>query len=83
LPFALLKSFHGCSFFGLDEMHLWGMNIAKHIWSMMKDDSQRFGYYNPLFLRNAYREEIGRAMVQIQRMLPNGAIDGQFIGIRD
>jgi hypothetical protein len=62
-------------------MHLWGQIIAKHLRSIITDDSQKFGNHNPLFLRRKYRQGIGAKMVEIQRQLPNKALDGEFIGV--
>jgi hypothetical protein len=77
----LLESFHGFSFYGLDEMHLWGSNIGKQLWKMITDNSQKYGYKNPLFLHNQYRVTFGRYMEIAKTNNPVEATTGEFKGM--
>ncbi|KAG2190279.1 hypothetical protein INT46_003990 [Mucor plumbeus] len=61
-PLTLLDSFHGFTFYGFEEMHIWGANTGKHLWLMIDDNSQKFGINNPLFLRTKYKLLLGQYM---------------------
>ncbi|ORY90559.1 hypothetical protein BCR43DRAFT_509032 [Syncephalastrum racemosum] len=72
--FASLPSFHGATFFGLDELHSIAQNIGSHIWKMICDD---FGVPsdNPFVLTKADRGRIGLALSASLATLPLG-LDG-------
>lgn len=79
---TILDSFHGAAYYGMDEMHLWGANIGKHLWTtFITDDSPRiFSVSNPFFLPNEYRQLLGNAAKRIQSMNPIDSHTGDFLG---
>jgi hypothetical protein len=66
----------------MDEMHLWGANIGKYLWTtLITDDSPRkFDISNPLFLPNEYRQLLGHASKCVQSMNPINSHTGDFLG---
>jgi hypothetical protein len=74
----VLDSFRGHAFFGLDEMHLWGLNISKSLWNTATDSNSSND--NPLFIRADYRRKIGSAMKAAMGFTHRNALDGQFLG---
>lgn len=80
-PFALLKSFHGPFFWGLDEMHLFGANAGSKVWSIITDDGQKYqDASNPLFLRPKYREFVAEKMKIAQKNKHPLSTHGNFAG---
>ena len=75
---TLLDSFHGFTFYGFEEMHIWGANTGKHLWLMIDDNSQKFGINNPLFLRTKYKLLLGQYMELAKTRNPVNATSGQF-----
>ncbi|KAG2214747.1 hypothetical protein INT45_002986 [Circinella minor] len=74
--FAELDSFHGASFFGLDEMHLIGTNVSKHIWEMV---SGSFQHTTMMFeLSNAARQVIGSSIETSTSTIPSSIFEGDF-----
>ncbi|KAG2217936.1 hypothetical protein INT45_004063 [Circinella minor] len=74
--FAELKSFHGASFFGLDEMHLIGTNVSKRIWEMV---SGSFKNTTTMFeLSNAARQIIGSSVEKSTSTIPSSIFEGDF-----
>ncbi|KAL9536957.1 hypothetical protein MBANPS3_012217 [Mucor bainieri] len=76
-PLTLLDSFArtGASFWGLDEMHLWGANLGKNLWAMICDNKPgNLLYYLPIKLRDA----LGAAMKNLKNVNHNGATTGEF-----
>lgn len=73
-PLILLKSFDNAASLGLDEMHLWGMNIGKQLLNIISDDTQVFGSNNPLYLRHSYRIEMEKALERVK------TLEGDVIG---
>ncbi|KAG2215776.1 hypothetical protein INT45_012494 [Circinella minor] len=74
--FAELDSFHGASFFGLDEMHLIGTNVSKHIWEMV---SGSFKNTTTMFeLSNAARQVIGSSVETSTSTIPSSIFEGDF-----
>ncbi|KAI7848621.1 hypothetical protein BDC45DRAFT_574641 [Circinella umbellata] len=74
--FAELESFHGASFFGLDEMHLIGTNVSKRIWEMvsgsLKNTTTMFE------LSNAARQVIGSSVKTSTSTIPSFIFEGDF-----
>lgn len=79
-PLTLFKSFNGFSSYSLDEMHLWGSNVSKHLWSMVDDNSTKFGINNPLFLKTKYKELLGKYMERSRSKNPTNATTGKLKG---
>lgn len=67
-PSANLPSFHGPFFFGLDEMHLIGQNIAKQILSMIC--CEYTGIETPFCLPERARLRIGDMVIRVRSDLP-------------
>ncbi|KAG2216487.1 hypothetical protein INT45_001813 [Circinella minor] len=74
--FATLKSFHGYSFFGLDELHLIGSNVTKRLWDMI------LGQYGDLDttikLRSSACSAIGKVITESNATIPSGIFEGSF-----
>ncbi|KAI8994858.1 hypothetical protein BDB01DRAFT_214359 [Pilobolus umbonatus] len=77
-PFSLLHSFHGATFWGVDEMHLWGQNIGKKLWAMATDGT-KYGKNNPFFLGHSYREKLGLAIYCTKEANPGGNTHSDFV----
>ncbi|KAG2219222.1 hypothetical protein INT45_004582 [Circinella minor] len=75
-PFAELESFHGASFFGLDEMHLIGANVSKRIWEMI---SGSFKNSTTSFeLGTSKRQIIGSSVESSVNTIPSSIFEGDF-----
>ena len=71
-----MESFHGASFFGLDEMHLIGTNVSKRIWEMV---SGSFKNTTTMFeLSNAARQIIGNSVETSTNTIPSSIFEGDF-----
>ncbi|KAG2216592.1 hypothetical protein INT45_001980 [Circinella minor] len=77
--FAKLKSFHGSSFFGLDEMHLIGANVTKKLWSMISGDFET-DVNTTIRLPKQKCLKIGSALVESGRTIPSSIFEGSFRG---
>ncbi|KAI9243657.1 hypothetical protein BDA99DRAFT_448935 [Phascolomyces articulosus] len=77
--FAQLKSFHGYSFFGLDELHLIGANVTKKLWQMISRDFDTV-VNTTIQLPNRACSAIGNAIVASSATLPSGVFEGSFRG---
>ncbi|KAG2216785.1 hypothetical protein INT45_009672 [Circinella minor] len=75
--FAKLKSFHGSSFFGLDEMHLIGANVTKKLWSMISGDFET-DVNTTIRLPKQKCLKIGSALVESGRTIPSSIFEGSF-----
>ena len=71
-----MESFHGTSFFGLDEMHLIGANVSKRIWEMV---SGSFKNSTTIFeLGTTKRQIIGSSVEISANMIPSSIFEGDF-----
>ncbi|KAG2216539.1 hypothetical protein INT45_004230 [Circinella minor] len=75
--FAKLKSFHGSSFFGLDEMHLIGANVTKKLWSMISGDFET-DVNTTIRLPKQKCLKIGSALVESGRTIPSSIFEESF-----
>ncbi|KAG2214170.1 hypothetical protein INT45_008584 [Circinella minor] len=75
--FAQLKSFHGYSFFGLDELHLIGANVMKRIWQMVSGDFATDVNTNILLPKQAC-SAIGSAITESSATIPSAIFEGSF-----
>ncbi|KAG2215611.1 hypothetical protein INT45_013097 [Circinella minor] len=74
--FAELESFHGASFFGLDEMHLIGANVSKRIWKMI---SGSFKNSTTSFeLGTTKRQIIGSSVESSANTILSSVFEGDF-----
>ncbi|KAG2214625.1 hypothetical protein INT45_003977 [Circinella minor] len=74
--FSELKSFHGYTFFGLDEMHLIRANCTSKIWSMI---SGEFPNVNSTFeLDNTTCKAIGATIAKSTSNIPSSIFEGTF-----
>ncbi|KAG2216518.1 hypothetical protein INT45_002652 [Circinella minor] len=74
--FAELESFHGASFFGLDEMHLIGANVSKCVWKMI---SGSFKNSTTSFeLGTSKRQIIGSSVESSANTIPSSIFKGDF-----
>ncbi|KAL0081971.1 hypothetical protein J3Q64DRAFT_1837308 [Phycomyces blakesleeanus] len=81
-PFGILSSFTGTCFFGLNELHLWGQNISKHLWAIVTDNRQKKSdISNPLFLRKPYRVTLGKKLLLAQALSNHHSKDGSFLNM--
>ncbi|KAG2215452.1 hypothetical protein INT45_011870 [Circinella minor] len=78
--FAKLKSFHGSSFFGLDEMHLIGANVTKKLWSMISGDFET-DVNTTIRLPKQKCLKIGSVLVESGRTIPLSIFKGSFRGV--
>ncbi|KAG2223481.1 hypothetical protein INT45_001229, partial [Circinella minor] len=70
------KSFHGYSFFGLDELHLVGSNVIKRLWDMI---SGQCGDLNTTIkVRSSVCSAIGKAIKESNAAIPSGILEGSF-----
>ena len=75
--FSELLTFHGHSFFPVDELHLWGSNISKKIWQIISGDFNNV-QTNMLLLPASRRKAIGEAIAQSGPTIPSGVFEGDF-----
>ncbi|KAG2209048.1 hypothetical protein INT45_004550 [Circinella minor] len=74
--FAELESFHGASFFSLDEMHLIGANVSKRVWEMIsgffKNSTTSFE------LGTSKRQIIGSSVESSANTIPSSIFEDDF-----
>ncbi|KAG2209615.1 hypothetical protein INT45_009870, partial [Circinella minor] len=75
--FGQLKSFHGYSFFGLDEMHCIGANVTRKLWDMITGNFAT-DVNATIKLRRGPCLDIGRAIVDLGSILPSRIFEGSF-----
>ncbi|KAG2223176.1 hypothetical protein INT45_011522 [Circinella minor] len=75
--FAQLKSFHGYSFFGLDELHLIGANVMKRIWQMVSGDFAT-DVNTTILLPKQACSAIGSAITESSATIPSAIFEGSF-----
>ena len=75
--FAALETFHGYSFFPIDELHLWGSNVGKKLWQILSGDFTNVTT-NTLLLPPRRRKAIGEAIAQSSATIPSGIFEGDF-----
>ncbi|KAG2227679.1 hypothetical protein INT45_004721 [Circinella minor] len=76
--FGQLKSFHGYSFFGLDEMHCIGANVTRKRWDMITGNFSSTNVNSTIKLRRGPCSDIGTAIVDSGSTLPSRIFDGAF-----
>jgi hypothetical protein len=71
VPFALLESFHGVAFFGLDEMHFLGYGVAQQFWRLIRGEFKADGQEHHVFaLRTLQPETIGQLIEESRSTIP-------------
>lgn len=67
-------------FFGLEELHLWGHNIARQLWKLIENEKGKYGLKNPYQMQKKYMDEVGKRMGELRKEIPFDMFDGSFIG---
>lgn len=77
---SLFEMFDGPEFFGLEELHLWGHNIARQLWRLFESEKGKYGLNNPYQMQKKYRDALGQRMTEPRSEIPFDMFDGTFIG---
>ncbi|KAI9488089.1 hypothetical protein BDB00DRAFT_849943 [Zychaea mexicana] len=78
--FSLLKSFHGHTFFGLDELHLIGANCTRKIWSMISREYANVDCTIELS-KQACSAIAGDSIVNSLSTIPSSEFEGSFSNV--
>ncbi|KAG2228427.1 hypothetical protein INT48_006916, partial [Thamnidium elegans] len=77
-PISLFKMFDGQELFGMEELHLWGHNIARQLWKLFENENGKYGVKNPYQMQKKYRDELGKRMSELRAEVPFDMFDGTF-----
>ncbi|KAG2222041.1 hypothetical protein INT45_003686 [Circinella minor] len=76
--FGSLESFHGHTFFGLDELHLIGANCSRKIWLMISGEYKKVNC--TIELPKQICLSIGSAIIESGPTIPSSIFEGSFRG---